>query len=68
MCLPDYDDLFDRHDAEQEDWLDRRPKCEECGHPIQDEYLFEIDGNLYCESCVKVLFRKETEDYERGNM
>ena len=66
MCLPDYDDLFDRHDAEQEAWLDRRPKCEECGEPIQDEYLFEIDGNLYCESCVKVLFRKETEDYERG--
>ena len=65
MNIPDNYDAFVIHDAKQEDWLNKRPVCEECGEHIQDEYLFEIAGVIYCEECVNDLFRKDAEDYER---
>ena len=65
MPVPDNYDAFVAHEAEQEAWLKKRPICEHCDKPIQDEYLFEIGYELYCEKCMKELFRKDTEDYER---
>ena len=44
---------FDRYDAEQQRRLDKLPKCDKCGEPIQDEDLYDFeDGNLICEECV----------------
>ena len=51
------------HDAEENESLDRLPVCDYCGEPIQDEYLYEIDGELYCEDCMKEHFRKPTDKY-----
>ena len=65
MNVPDNYDAFVQHQAEQDAWLDKCPICEHCDKPIQDDYLYDVDGNIYCEKCMKELFRKDTEDYER---
>ena len=62
--MPESYDAFARRDAEQENWLNSRPKCEECREHIQDEYLYDIGGALYCEDCMTKLFRQDTEKYE----
>lgn len=54
---------FDSHDREQSEWLDTLPVCCRCGEPIQDEDLYDIDDNLYCEECMKSEFRRCTENY-----
>lgn len=64
MRVPDYNDLLDAYQAEQDAQLKRRPKCSFCGEPIQDDYLFDIDEELYCEECMKALFRRDAENYE----
>ena len=42
---------FLTHDREQADRLDRLPKCAHCGEPIQDDYCYEYEGEIYCEEC-----------------
>lgn len=54
---------FERKDREETARLDTLPKCEHCGEPIQDEYLFDIGGELYHVECAKELFRKSANDY-----
>lgn len=55
--------LYDR-EAEYEK---RLPICECCGNPIQDEDVYDFDGDLICEEClldyVRENFRKKTEEY-----
>lgn len=41
------------YDAECERWLKMRPVCCKCEEHIQGEYAYEIDGELYCESCAE---------------
>lgn len=47
----------------EKDYEDHCPQCEFCGEYIQDEYLYDIDGDLYCEECMKERFRKPSEKY-----
>lgn len=54
---------FDRHDTEESARLKRLPVCSECGNPIQDEYMYLIDGEPICEECLNKNYRKYTEDY-----
>ena len=54
---------FERWNADQEKELSRLPKCIDCGEPIQDDYLFDINGDLFCEECMKANFKRWTEDY-----
>ena len=54
---------FERYDAEKEAELEKMPKCSNCGEPIQDGYLFDIEDTLYCEECAYELFRKDAGDY-----
>ena len=61
--MMDNHDLFVQHDAEQSAWEERLPKCDFCGEPIQDEYLYDIDGEIYCEECMKEHFRKSVDKY-----
>ena len=42
---------FLTHDREHADRLDRLPKCAHCGEPIQDDYGYEYEGEIYCEEC-----------------
>lgn len=46
---PDRD--FLAYDSEQADRLERLPKCARCGEPIQDDYGYEYEGEIYCEEC-----------------
>ena len=49
-----YDELDSR--------LERMPECENCGDHITTEYLYVVDGKVYCEDCMND-FRKDTMDY-----
>ena len=65
MRVPDNYDAFIRHDAEQQEYLESLPICDKCGEPIQDDYLYDIGGDIYCEDCMKEEFRFCTANYER---
>ena len=65
MPVPDNYDAFVRHDAEQQAYLERFPKCDKCRKPIQDDYLFDVSGDIYCEGCMNELFKYCTENYIR---
>lgn len=54
---------FNQHEKEQRRRLVRFPVCACCGEPIQDERIFDIDGELYHEECADKEFRRWTEDY-----
>lgn len=54
---------FERYDAEQQAWLDSRPVCSECDHPIQDERCFQFNGELICQNCLVTYHEKWTEDF-----
>lgn len=53
-----------RREAQRENWLKKRPVCAYCGKHIQDERLFDINGELHHEECACEEFKKWTEDYE----
>lgn len=61
--IPDSYDLWARHDAEQERALTLLPQCVCCGEPIQEDHCFDINGELYCETCLEDTFRRDTDDY-----
>lgn len=53
----------ERYADEQEEELERLPVCEYCCKHIQDDYFYEINGEVICEDCLKECFRKDVEDY-----
>ena len=63
MVIPDNYSQWKAHEREQEFWLARRPVCSFCGEPIQDDELWEINGELYHTECAECEFKKCTEDY-----
>lgn len=54
---------FLSYDAECYAEESKLPKCSCCGEPIQDDYYFEINDEIICESCLIDNHRKRTEDY-----
>lgn len=50
-------------DGEQQSGLDRLPVCAYCGEPIQDEFCYEINGELICEECLNANHRHFTENF-----
>lgn len=54
---------FEHHDREQAKREKQLPKCDYCNKPIQDEHLFDICGDVFCEKCLIRNFRKDTDDY-----
>ena len=44
--------------------LAKLPRCSECDNPIQDDFCYEINGELMCEECLKE-YRRSTEDFTR---
>lgn len=54
-CPFDNSTLADSHLDEQEDELEKCPKCDLCGEPIQEDYAFDPfeDGNLICPRCIE---------------
>ncbi len=46
-------DLWAMDDARKERWLESLPICSECGEPIQDDMLYDFDGTLICQDCMR---------------
>lgn len=63
MNVPDNYDLWEAHEANQEKLLEKLPECEICGHPIQDDFYYEINDAIICENCLNNHHRKRTEDF-----
>lgn len=42
----------DLYYADLERELAKRPRCTDCGEPIQDEVYYEFDGKSYCPDCL----------------
>lgn len=57
---------FDLWQMEQQEWEDKLPRCECCGEPI-DDYVWEIDEQILCEDCARKKYRRDAEDYMRGD-
>lgn len=51
-----------RYDAERQAEIEKLPICSECDEHIQDEYLFEINGEYICEHCMEENHKKSTDD------
>lgn len=64
MSIPDNYDLWVAHERQQEAELKKLPVCCECLERIQSEDLYDIDGSLYCETCMDG-FKRITENYIR---
>lgn len=62
--IPDYIDLHREYEARQYRELRKRPVCDDCEEPIQDEECFAICGKLICPGCLKDNYRKRTDDYD----
>ena len=52
-----------RYDADRERELKKLPKCSCCRNHIQDDFLYEIGGVLYCERCLNDDFKHDIENY-----
>ncbi len=52
MKIPDNYDAWEVHEREQQQWLESRPVCADCGEHIQNEFAFHINGDWICEECM----------------
>lgn len=63
--IPDNYDMWEAQDIEQERRRARLPVCDnrKCRRQIQDDYYFEVEGDILCEKCMNLRYRKSVEDY-----
>lgn len=54
---------FNRYQAEQEKQLTKCSICAECEEYIQDDYYYEINGDILCCDCMDNYYRRSTDDY-----
>ncbi len=54
---------FERYDSDREDYLERLPECVCCGYAIQDDYYYEIQGEILCQSCMEETYQRSTDEY-----
>lgn len=52
-----------RYEAEREKQLQKLPKCSYCHDFIQEDFYFEINGEVICETCMDRFFKKDVDDY-----
>lgn len=52
----------ERYYNDKEEELNKLPECDECGHPIQGEYCYEINHKYICAPCLVDNHRKAVED------
>ena len=54
-------DLWGNHDRERERELQKLPKCDECGEPIQDDHYYQIGNQKICPGCLENYYRVEND-------
>lgn len=50
--IPDNHDLWEAHQAKEDERIARLPVCDWCGEPIQDEQFYHLDGEYICKACM----------------
>ena len=63
MDVPDNYDMFSSHQAEMDSKEEKLPICDCCLETIDDDYVYDIDGEILCGDCLKFLYRKPIEDF-----
>jgi formylmethanofuran dehydrogenase subunit E len=53
------------YEEEKQEWLDRLPRCCDCGEPIQDEDMYIIGEDIYCPRCIERM-RTSVDSYMEG--
>ena len=53
----------ERYMAEQEEKLDKLPRCAGCDNPIQDDHFYLINDECICSECLESNYRKDIDDY-----
>lgn len=48
--------------ARMEEETAKRPVCDCCGYPIIGDICYRIDGDLYCEDCMRDEFSVNVDD------
>lgn len=59
----DYIDLYNIRDKAQATYEASLPICANCRETINGEFLYEFDGELFCEDCFNDEFRKPVDNY-----
>lgn len=54
---------YDRYSEEQDKQLQKYPQCSICDKHIQDDFYYEINGEVLCEECLNDEYRKNVEEY-----
>lgn len=54
---------YDRYCEEQEREMEKYPECAVCGKRITDDFLYHINGDIYCLECMEDEFRRPTDDF-----
>lgn len=52
---------YDAHCREQDRAMELLPECCECGNRIEDDFCYEINGEIICETCMEQ-YKKFTMD------
>lgn len=66
MSIPDNYDIWCAHQDRQEKAMEKYPVCADCGKSITDDFVFYIEGDIYCEDCMLDNFRRPTDDFIEG--
>lgn len=62
MNIPDNYDMWEAHEAKLEKALSERIHCDYCGHAIQEDFYYEINGDMICDSCLERHFYRVITD------
>lgn len=46
---------FERYDSEQEEKLERLPRCSYCTEPIQQDTAVVVGNEWYCDDCLEYM-------------
>lgn len=63
MPIPDNYDICRAYQDEQERREAELPECCHCTKPIYDDFCYYIEGDIWCEECMKDEFRRPTDDF-----
>jgi formylmethanofuran dehydrogenase subunit E len=54
--------MWEAHEAKLEKALSERIHCDYCGHAIQEDFYYEINGDMICDSCLERHFYRVITD------
>ena len=49
---------FARLDRQQTQGMSLLRRCEDCGKAIQDDYYFDVEGEILCQGCMEQRYRR----------